>query len=574
MKTQNGSSMRKSNTVEIESAVFQQLARYEISIQQVLNGKDKDNIINKDNYTVTLEDLFCAIQRFVMDDISTDTFFDEWFCYFYDVFSDIKYTSAENTFYNRSIVLKENLEQLYYGIYYYMPFEPEKILTDIQIFLEDEQKPLAIRRYPDYAKLNLIKQLEIDRNLNNASEEIAALYKLFAEELCEKGIKEGLLAVGYGCYGGNRVFSCDWKRAENCMLKLFDSVEEIPDRAFYANTLGYIYYYGRTNSAIPEYEKAYKYFSYAAFNGIFEAEYKIADMYRNGYGVPKCQKTSNTIVARLYSDNIKYIVNGCFDSKFADIAFRMGNICTNEDNYRDINYDDALYYYYQALFAIRMRMKDCNYYGDNKVADAIRSAIERVKDETDFKISNKIELLSLCGVFQDFLAAGCRLTVTTKIMSNGKIKFIFKPCKKHNKIYPNRLFITIPELDMCGYYDSLTVIAKPYPNSKAAIPEHQFTVDEIDFDAFYHDETPVFIANQYSFIIKKNKNSETKYRFASVEFTAGGKTYDYRSDDTTIHIGDRITVNADGTNKDVRVVNIFEKTESEILLPLKCYKFI
>ena len=35
----------------------------------------------------------------------------------------------------------------------------------------------------------------------------------------------------------------------------------MPKKAFLANTLGYIYYYGRCNNGNPEYELAYKYAS-------------------------------------------------------------------------------------------------------------------------------------------------------------------------------------------------------------------------------------------------------------------------------------------------------------------------
>lgn len=45
--------------------------------------------------------------------------------------------------------------------------------------------------------------------------------------------------------------------------------------------LGYVWYYGRTGKV--DYEKAFHYFSMAGRNPV--AEYKIADMYHNGYYV-------------------------------------------------------------------------------------------------------------------------------------------------------------------------------------------------------------------------------------------------------------------------------------------------
>ena len=47
--------------------------------------------------------------------------------------------------------------------------------------------------------------------------------------------------------------------------------------------LGYIWYYGRTGEV--DYKKAFEYFSKAAEAGNIIAEYKVADMYKNGYYV-------------------------------------------------------------------------------------------------------------------------------------------------------------------------------------------------------------------------------------------------------------------------------------------------
>ena len=49
--------------------------------------------------------------------------------------------------------------------------------------------------------------------------------------------------------------------------------------------LGYIWYYGRTGE--KDYEKAFKYYSKAAGNGYLKSRIKVADMYKNGYGVEK-----------------------------------------------------------------------------------------------------------------------------------------------------------------------------------------------------------------------------------------------------------------------------------------------
>ena len=76
------------------------------------------------------------------------------------------------------------------------------------------------------------------------------------------------------------------------------------------------------------------------------------------------------------------------------------------------------------------------------------------------------------------------------------------------------------------------------------------------------------------FEIKAPKADNKKYKFISVRFDGGDKYYDYLCDDESIKIGDIITVPANEEEKQVQVMNIFEKKENETLLPIKCYKRI
>ena len=62
--------------------------------------------------------------------------------------------------------------------------------------------------------------------------------------------------------------------------------------------LGYIWYYGRTGET--DYKKAYEYFSKLMEKGDLVATYKIADMYKNGYYLPKDEKKYEEIIENLY----------------------------------------------------------------------------------------------------------------------------------------------------------------------------------------------------------------------------------------------------------------------------------
>lgn len=553
--------------IMLNKGEYQKLARYELTLTDIAEDNIFYNIQNADNYQITLEDLLCVLKKIQKENIDPDTFYEEWYDYFADILESTEYEETDNIFYNRNTVLEEIIFAFYILDTYENNPMLKELTAEVETYLKDESKPLSERNFPVGAKLSLLHMLNNNDALNAADEETARLYKKFAQELYKKDEILALDAVGYGSYGGNRVFECDWKKSEECMLKLFDMVDTLPDKAFYANTLGYIYYYGRCNGGVPEYEKAYKYFSFAAFNGVYEAEYKIADMFQNGYGVAKCKETAENIILRLYDENLKYFQQGNFTGKFADIAFRMGNFY--KDNEDEPLYENALYYYYQASFAIRARMAEANLYGDASVAKNIQDKLDEVKEALCFEPQKKIKCYNISYIFAPCLSSGEILDITPKKISENKYKLTIRLHQKFNSNNKRRLFLTVPELDMCGLYDSLTITVT---GSKFNHLDEKFSVDEMNGDAFYYDGFPVFFCDNCIFEVSAPKNSNKKHRFISVKFTPNGGSYDYLCDNENIKIGDKIIVPANDEEKEVTVVNIFEKTESETALPIKSYK--
>ncbi len=67
-------------------------------------------------------------------------------------------------------------------------------------------------------------------------------------------------------------------------LKYYELADEYGDK-WAAEGLGYIWYYGRTG--VKDYDKAFKYYTKAMENGQLRSMIKVADMYKNGYGVEK-----------------------------------------------------------------------------------------------------------------------------------------------------------------------------------------------------------------------------------------------------------------------------------------------
>lgn len=230
---------------------------------------------------------------------------------------------------------------------------------------EDEIKQEYIRQYFDEEK-----------KLSEATKEELDKYKEYVSEGIKKNWMIALYAVAYGCYGGNEVFKCDWVKSRDTLLKIIDiQGDEDP---FIYNTLGYIYYYGRCNDKQPEYDLAFKYFSVGATNGIFESVYKLADMYIGGKGVPKSEKSGAKLILGIYDENLENFCNGIWDSKFADVALRVGGLFEQGIGVVQ-DYQEAFYYYCEARYAIKKRMEVTDFFGDEKVLKSIEVAYERVK---------------------------------------------------------------------------------------------------------------------------------------------------------------------------------------------------
>ena len=291
-------------------------------------------------------------------------------------------------------------------------------------------------------------------------------------------------------------------------------------------------------------------------------------MYKNGYGVIKSAETANSIIGKLYEENKKYIANGEFDCKFADIALRVGNFYRNDEDIEESDFEEMLYYYMQAYYAIRMRMKCGDYYGDNRVCTAIQEALAETKELMGFKALKKTDYYSLAGIFNDTLSVGNKLELKIKALKNNKYKMTFKT---HSR---KRMFITIPDLELCGMYEKLDVILKTDEIIKEDLIGKTLLVDKIYHNDFMYDNESVLELNgEYVFeITAPTKALEKIYRIASVCFNEGGRLYDYLCEDDSIKENDIVTVTANGEKKSVRIVRVLTKKESELSLPVSKYK--
>lgn len=88
--------------------------------------------------------------------------------------------------------------------------------------------------------------------------------------------------------------------------KYYEMAAALDDSNAYLS-LGYIWYYGRVGE--PDYKKAFECYKKAGEQGSIVAEYKLADMYKNGYYVEKDYCRYKDIIEKLYDkvENAQYL---------------------------------------------------------------------------------------------------------------------------------------------------------------------------------------------------------------------------------------------------------------------------
>lgn len=125
----------------------------------------------------------------------------------------------------------------------------------------------------------------INKSLLSPDEEFMLIEAL--EYLIEETKETGWMVELGGYYYGEKQF--------DLALKYYEMADTYGDK-WAPEGLGYILYYGRTGER--DYDKAFKYYSKAADNGYLKSKIKVADMYKNGYGVESTARDFLSFIIR------------------------------------------------------------------------------------------------------------------------------------------------------------------------------------------------------------------------------------------------------------------------------------
>lgn len=565
--------------VRIDAKELGKFARFEIGYRELMQGRTFADIEIFERYEIGPDDLVAAAANFRKSGISDDDFADD---YFFPIWCDMGEAL------NLSNALGENDDEydrlsppnrvsVFRTVWemFVSKFNDRRegvnldnAAAEVQTWKKNEHKPYSEREYTFNQKWDFIEYWDDDRLLS-ADDDIKEAYRMILDSLCGADDKEALKKKAYACYGhGNAAYGQNWPESQKCLLRL---MEIDPDPQI-ANTLGYMFYYGRCTDGVPEYDKAFYFFSIGAAGYYYESRYKLSDMFKNGYGVAKNPKAAAALIWELYEEQLEKICDGQFQSDFADVALRAGNLLKEGIDCIP-SADRAFYFYLQAKYAIRMRMLTSDSYGDNKVAAAVDHAITDILPSTEYAkrkktVHNINPLLLLCNA----LGKNHRLEMKIKKISDSEAKLTFRVVPYEDGEPQPKIFITIPEAHFCGLLPKVSVKVEKIKAFETADDTDTVYFDSVGFPYFTLYGKKVAKINA-DFVFVAPTSGGKKHRIVSVVFTEGGKKYDYLSD-IPLNIGDTVIVKTSDGETAARVVAVFEKAESELALPLGKYKKI
>ena len=174
------------------------------------------------------------------------------------------------------------------------------------------------------------------------------------------------------------------QRAFDLALKYYEMAAEY-DSVPALVGLGYIWYYGRTGER--DYEKAFRCYDRARQLGNLQAAYKVADMYKNGYYVPRDMGKYREIIESLYP-RVEY-VDSLYDP-LPEVYTRLAAIRAEEGRTAE-----ALALYDKARDFLARRIQDHPFFGDLNIMKWMIGDIYRLRpfDEADFGLYDLYFLL-------------------------------------------------------------------------------------------------------------------------------------------------------------------------------------
>ena len=468
--------------MKLTKDILRKICRYEVRYADLI--KDDEPVEEEEIYEFTIEDLHKALyQCSLVGD--PEVFLFDWFKPVTELANDheiieLPLLNEPDGWDDHGLPDAYNVFQYVWRYLFEMniaEIDADHLLRIVSYYFENRGLPVYEWKLDDIQMEYFLDYWEERYAL--ADRPTVGLYRKYLEELCRKNNADALRRKAYACYGdGNGYYRQDWHMSMQCLEKWF----ELTGSSRAANSLGYMYYYGRTNHGKPQYDKAFYYFSIGAADGFYESRYKLSDMFLHGYGVPKNEHIAASLIWELYPEMYGQMKRGYVQTNMADVALRAGNICRDGIDRKKDDYA-AYFYYLQAQYAIRRRMEDDPSYGDSSVASRIRQCIAELKP--------KIDGMKEKPVISPGLLIGGVLNGTNRIQmkiadaDDGRL-LTFTVLPRYADEEPDRFAVTVPHMHYCNVLRSLTVKVKDITRFSLFHKDSDTVVfDEINGNNFY-----------------------------------------------------------------------------------------
>lgn len=287
-------------------------------------------------------------------------------------------------------------------------------------------------RYKDEAEMFKILNVMYDNEYDD-DEQMNEAFEYYLNMDCFKENMRIIEIKAYTYYEGFGLIPQDFNKSLHYLEILFKAGNN-----FAANSMGYIYYYGRVNGGVPQYELAYKYFTLAALAGIDEAIMKTSDMIKNGYYVEKNPGLAFTMISELAIKSEKTFEENR-PNKYADLCLRLSSFFEFGLPDEEPIYHLAKIYALRAMGAIMVREEEYPMYGDYTVKKSIDKSLKRLNDRF-LNISENVNLILLIRQFTQDNHFDIKIKSEDKDTNRYLISFYSKKPKLyvdtlHNAIY-------------------------------------------------------------------------------------------------------------------------------------------
>ena len=460
--------------------------RFEITYAEMTEGRE--NILF-DDCRITLEDYKIAMDNLKEAQICRKDFCEEWYEHVFIHLKDefgIRYNSYSIGF---GLPVYNNEKEITDAICFWCKEQYDKYLDkegdneipnyteclrSISFYKSNTDLPVEKRKFTTLMKRYSVRSLGSTSNINSAPLERRNLFKRFVNELCKVSDFYGVRAKGFSYLFGNVCFKKDIQAAKKLFLDLYQTDEDTR----LAGLLGDIYY-GYFDD-VPDYTKAFMYYTVSGLDGNTDALLKVAEMLAEGRGTVKNEKVARATVMNLYDQTYSEFCKGMFACSLPEVARTIGNFCARGIAGK-ADAMEAFKYLNIAKYALNRRMTECGMMTDSSLMEEIRLLYDALALEVGTNPNASQVISEVPNLFLTALTDSYKVEVEVRPFKK-EFKLISRRLRKEGEEVPSGIFVDFPLIEYATLTDEVT---EYFPkNSKVMIKGNKtrFIADEMVYD--------------------------------------------------------------------------------------------